>query len=398
MTIESLRVREIFDSRGESTIEVSLNNGDRRTFRAEVPSGRSRGSKEAAVLPITKLRSAEKILKRAISGKDFKSVGELDRLMIKVDGTANKSRLGGNLILGTSIAFTRALAFERKQEVWQTLQKEFFRGKINAKQPLIFSNLINGGEHADNNLDIQEYMVVVRGSSPGATVKKIISFYKTLGAALKKRYKTPLLPIGDEGGYSTNFKNNFEPIVILERLIKDLGLKNDFSIGLDAAASSFYSKGRYLFDGHKMYSDELSRLYMKYFRTCKLLLSIEDPFYEEDYGGFELVNSALRGKIVVGDDLTVTSQRLIESNARAGLINAVIIKPNQIGTVSEACQAMNTASRNGLRCIVSHRSGETEDIFIIHLARAGGVFGLKIGAPTRERILKFNEFVRVYSN
>ncbi len=399
MTVKSLTVKEVFDSRGEPTIEVELKDVNGRPFRAEVPSGKSRGSKEAAVLPMVKVKISERKARKAIVGKSFKCIQDFDSLLIKLDGTDDKSGLGGNFMLGASVAFARAASFEHGREVWQALQGEFFGGKNVARMPLIFSNLINGGAHADNDLDIQEYMVVVKGAgSPEASVAKLISFYKELGHFLKKKFRTQILPIGDEGGYSMDFKDDFEPISILEHMIARLGLGKNFSIALDAAASGFYSKGKYLFDGRKMSSDELSAVYLKYFSSSKAMFSIEDPFQEEDYGGFEMLKSELRDRLVVGDDLTVTNPRIIDKSARANLIDAVIIKPNQIGTVSEACRAVNVAHANGLKCIVSHRSGETEDAFIIHLARAAGVFGLKIGAPARERISKFNEFIRVYGS
>lgn len=399
MKVKSLTAREIFDSRGEATIEVELKDGKNNIFRAEVPSGKSRGSKEAAVLPLAKIRRSEKTLAKTIAKRDFNSVQQFDSFLIAADNTLNKSKLGGNFMVGASIAFTRALSSERKQEVWQILRKEFFGREGGYSRPFLFSNLINGGMHADNDLDIQEYMVIVSNSySPNDGVAKLIKFYKALGLFLKKEYKTSTLPIGDEGGYSINFKNNFEPISVLGRMIKHQGLSRGFSIALDAAASDFYKNGKYIFDGKRISSDKLNDLYLRYFKTAKNLLSVEDPFQEQDYYGFGLLKSELRHKLIVGDDLTVTNPYMITESARGGLVNAVIIKPNQIGTVSEACKAINAAHANGLKCIVSHRSGETEDTFIIHLAKAAEAFGLKIGSPVRERMIKFNEFMRIYGN
>ncbi|MCL4405049.1 hypothetical protein M1295_00500 [Patescibacteria group bacterium] len=399
MKIKSLETRAIFDSRGESTIEVALEAKNGSVYRAQVPSGKSRGSNEAAVLSFPRVKKAEKTLRRSISKGDFKSIQQFDRFLIKADSTANKSKLGGNFMVGSSIAFTKALAAEHKEEVWQTVHNEFFKRGSGEKRPFVFSNLINGGEHANNNLDIQEYMVVVSNKYPSEKgVSLLIRFYKELGEFLRRKFHAPFLAIGDEGGYSADFENNFEPIGILGYLIKRLKMSDQLLIALDAAASNFYHQGKYIFDGRRMSSDGLGLVYDEYFDNSTALVSIEDPFAEEDYYGFALLRTARPDRMVAGDDLTVTNPRLIAERTAAGLLaNAVIIKPNQVGTVSEACEAIKVAHANGLKCIVSHRSGETEDAFVIHLAKAAGAFGLKIGAPARERMIKFNEFTRIYN-
>ena len=395
MKIQDITVRKIFDSRGEPTIEVSLKLGN-RWFSASVPSGKSRGSREAKVFPFSEAVRVLARIRRAILKKDFSSIRALDNVLIRLDGTAKKSRLGGNLMLGISVAFARARAAAENKEVWQILRKEFFSGNSKTKIPLIFANVINGGAHADNNLDIQEYMVVARGGSVRARVENLIDFYNRLGAILRKKNSGRRVPVGDEGGYSLDFKNNFEPIAVLENLVRVRGLAKNFSLALDAAATGFYARGLYAFGGKKLTSARLAGEYARYFGKSKLLFSIEDPFAEKDAAGFSLIHKKMPGAWVVGDDLTVTNSSEIKKYAEQNAINAVIIKPNQIGTVSEAADAILAAKQCGLKTIISHRSGETEDAFIIHLAKASGADGVKIGAPTRERMIKYNELMRLY--
>ena len=393
--IQDITVKKIFDSRGEPTIEVLLKAGN-RWFSASVPSGKSRGSKEARVFSFVEAVRVLARIRRAILKKDFSSIRALDNVLIRLDGTAKKSRLGGNLMLGISVAFARARAAAENKEVWQILRKEFFSGNSKTKIPLIFANVINGGAHADNNLDIQEYMVVARGGSVRARVENLIDFYNRLGAILRKKNSGRRVPVGDEGGYSLDFKNNFEPIAVLENLVRVRGLAKNFSLALDAAATGFYARGLYAFGGKKLTSARLAGEYARYFGKSKLLFSIEDPFAEKDAAGFSLIHKKMPGAWVVGDDLTVTNSSEIKKYAEQNAINAVIIKPNQIGTVSEAADAILAAKQCGLKTIISHRSGETEDAFIIHLAKASGADGVKIGAPTRERMIKYNELMRLY--
>ncbi|MDD5547284.1 MAG: phosphopyruvate hydratase [Candidatus Pacebacteria bacterium] len=403
MKIKDIVLRQIYDSRGEETLEVDLVTGAGDSFWAQIPSGKSRGKNEASVLNFKQAQRVYKeLLEKDLIGKEFDSIKKLDKFLISWDDTKNKGKLGGNLTLGISVAFARALAFEKGMELWKLLGIEFFGGEDFDKAPMIFSNLINGGAHAENNLDIQEYMVVAGNSGKVKdSVKRLVQFYKKLEDYLKENHSVTgsrgKLAIGDEGGFSVNFKNNFEPVEILENLIRKLEVEKWFVLGLDVAASNFYKKGKYLFDGKEISADELKDIYLNYFKRSKFLYSIEDPFAEEDFGGFKkLAGEIGENKIIVGDDLTVTNPVLINKFAKEGLINCVIIKPNQIGTVMETCEAMLAAKKNKIGIIVSHRSGETNDNFIIHLARAGGADGVKIGAPVRERMGKFNELMRIY--
>jgi enolase len=398
MKVKDFAIDEIFDSRGNSTIEAGIAVGNGFAFYASVPAGKSRGSREAAVVSFAEASSA-KNLKRlaALKGKDFSNQRSFDEFLIKLDGTENKRMIGGNVMLGLSMAFARAAAASQKKELWESLQKEFF-GKAVQKvwKPVIFSNLINGGEHARNDLNIQEYMVLVetRGDMKSA-IEKLISFYRDLGEKLGTMKRISNIPIGDEGGYSLDFKNNFEPLAVLSDLVRKDGLSRTFRLGVDAAANGFSSGDAYLFDGKKVTTPKLAGIYEGYCKKAPALFSIEDPFSERDTTGFALLSKKLEGRMIVSDDLTVTNRSLIEEYAGKGLMNGVIIKPNQAGTVTETIEAVQGAHERGIRTIVSHRSGETDDVFIIHLAKAAGAYGVKIGAPTRERIFKFNELLRI---
>lgn len=399
MRIKDFAINEVFDSRGNSTIEAGIAVGDGFAFYSSVPAGKSRGSREAAVLPFAKAASAANLKRLGVMrGKDFGTQRSFDEFLIKLDGTENKRRLGGNVMLGLSMSFARAKAASERKELWESLEKEFFGGSAKGKawEPVIFSNLINGGEHAENDLDIQEYMVLVdtRGNAKPA-VKKLIAFYRALGVKLGKLKKISNLAIGDEGGYSLDFRNNLEPLAILSDLIKKEGLSASFRLGMDAAANSFHSGDGYEFDGKKVTTEKLAVIYEGYFKKIPALASIEDPFGERDARGFALLSGRLRGKIVVGDDLTVTNRKLLEKYAGEGVVNGVIVKPNQAGTVTEAAATLREARERGVKAIVSHRSGETDDVFIIHLAKAARSYGVKIGAPVRERIFKYNELLRV---
>ncbi|MGC9603327.1 MAG: hypothetical protein ABSF47_02555 [Minisyncoccia bacterium] len=398
MKIKSIEIKEILDSRGEPTIEVNVTGENNESTSAQIPSGKSRGKNEAAVLkPAEAGHVLEKTIKPNIADRNFESIGELDAFLIALDGTDNKERLGGNLILGISIAFARLMAKQQEKELWQVLNEEFFEGKKYYEKPLIFSNLINGGAHAKNNLDIQEYMVVVRPyPSYKMAIRELEDFYAKLGDFLKEKFKLEKLALGDEGGYSLKFSNNFEPIEVLSEMIEKFDITKIFSIALDCAANGFYKDGLYSFGKQKLNFMEMAEIYRVYFQTVPLLVSIEDPFAEDDHAGFKRLHSLYKNKLVVGDDLAVTNPLVIEEAVKEKLMSGVIIKPNQVGTVTETCEAMKIAHVNGLKTIVSHRSGEENDPFIIHFAKAGGAYGVKIGAPVPSRISKYIELERLY--
>ncbi|MFV1917561.1 MAG: hypothetical protein ACC618_03735 [Patescibacteria group bacterium] len=399
MNIEGITASEIPNSRGEKTIEVSVKNKS-GSFSAQLPSGKSRGKKEAVVLGA---KSAKNILKsgleKEITQKEFNTISDLDKFLIEYDGTENKSKIGGDLSLGISISFARALADEREIKLWEVLKGEFFDNTVESDPPKIFFNMINGGAHADTNLNIQEYQIVgVIGEGVTSTINELKSLYTKLGVLLSRKFGSERISFGDEQGYATDFRNNFEPLEILNELLYESVYKKEFTLGIDAAASSFYNGKNYRCDEEEINTDKLHDAYAKYFKECDSLEYIEDPFAQDDEKGFKKVFENFGNeKVLIGDDLTTTDAKLIKKYA-GNAINGVIIKPNQIGTVTETCEAMLIAEENNIQRIVSHRSGEVEDPFIIHFAKAAGAEGVKIGVPViKERISKFDELVRLYS-
>jgi len=397
MRISDITVRNIFDSRGEPTIEVGVRCGE-RTHTAQIPSGKSRGTREASVFTPAEAAASVRFLRELMCVRSFSSIAEIDAFLFSYDGTSTKTAIGGNVALGISIAATRALAEERKKEVWELMREEYFAATKEAAPPLIFSNFINGGAHAHNTLDVQEYLVIARtGTSMRETVEKLISLYRETGDYLKRIRGLKSIPIGDEGGYSLDFEDNFAPLSLLDKLIRERGFGGVWFLGIDAAASHFGGKGSYVFEGKQMDRKALAERYERYASELGSLMSFEDPFGEDDADGFSLMRRALPDRWIVGDDLTTTDAGAIRKYAEGGAINAVIIKPNQIGTVTESCKAIIAARSSGAKVIISHRSGETDDTFIIQLAKASGADGVKIGAPVKERLTKFNELMRLYA-
>jgi enolase len=395
MKIRATTIRKIYDSRGEPTIEVGVSAGGGMQFAA-VPSGKSRGRAEASVFPFEKAKaSLLKVTAKKLKGKNFDSISAFDKALLAFDPNLKKKTLGGNVALGLSVAFCRCLATEKNEAVWKTLRREFFPD-AREKIPAIYSNFINGGRHAKDNLAIQEYMVIAKTEKNiSATVERLISLHRQLGTVLGGRARKNV-PVGDEEGYQRNFRNNLAPLKALEKLIIKNKWQKQFALGLDAAASSFFLKGKYSIDGKKLSSDELQGHYRGWFRKVPLLVSLEDPFEESAWSDFAALQKIVPSKTIVGDDLTATSAARIKKAAHLKAISGVIIKPNQIGTITETCDALKTAQNHNIKTIVSHRSGETEDVFIIHLAKAAGADGLKIGAPAKERLLKFDEMVRIF--
>ncbi|MDP2704365.1 MAG: hypothetical protein Q8P01_04045 [bacterium] len=393
MKIQNIALREIFDSRGDTTLEFELEGGG-GTVRASIPAGRSKGKNEVVAVDFAKAKNVLGTLKKKLIGVSFNSIQSFDKVLLAYDSERRKEKIGGNVALGLSIAFTKLLAGEK--EPWEVVQKEFFRGQA-TKKPAIFANFIEGGAHAKNNLALQEYLVVARPkNSLKDTIQNLVELYRKLCAQIEKSHKMRKLPIGDEGGIDEQFKNNFEPIQILDKLIRSEGLEGEFGIGLDAAANHFQKGGEYTLDNKTYGREKLKKIYKTYKDKISLLYSIEDPFAENDEEGFKELQAECENLLIIGDDLTTTNPETIERSAKEKLITGVIIKPNQIGTVTETCKAIQVAKKHGLKTIISHRAGETEDVFIIQLAKAGGADGVKIGAPCRERIYKFNELLRLY--
>lgn len=393
MKIEQAEVREITDSRGRPTIEVTLGTGT-LTATASVPSGKSTGSKEAlekrdadgqGVHDVVILLRGE-VFPKLLAGT-FKNQRELDTFLIDLDGTATKERLGANGILAVSIAFAKLSARSRGLPIWQHIadSEKFF-----ISYPRLYMNVMNGGSHANFRLPFQEYIVVV-GGNPAHTYERAQSIFRTLGDII--RAEVGEVPMGDEGGYSPHFESLNRPFEILRDLIHG---EEDVSIAIDAAATEFAHGEQYELLGHSYTHADLINIYLELIRRYGVK-SIEDPFSEDDAGCFAgLLSLAPEGTLIVGDDLTVTNARVLKDiiTARAG--NALIIKPNQIGTLSEVYDTVRLAHSAGWKTIVSHRSGETEDSFIADLAVGMGAYGLKAGAPSQYvRAVKYERLVAI---
>ena len=396
MIIENVKLNKIYDSRGQETLEVILYaNGINAV--SQVPQGKSKGANEVISLEYQKAKEVlENSVKAEILSHDFGNIENFDNFLIRLDGTENKSRLGGNLMLGLSLSFARLLAQNEHKELWQILREGFFPGVKENPIPKIFANVINGGVHADNNLSFQEYMAVSQEENDAnKVVVDMLSCYEKLKSYFKQTRNIRNVPIGDEAGFSLEFKNNEEPLYVLEDIIKQNN--HNFKIALDVAASSFFKDGNYSIDGSKMNKEELLNYHSSLFEKHPLLYSIEDPFEESDFESFKNLKENISSEnLVVGDDLTTTNPKIIQKANEQNSINAVIIKANQIGTLSETARAIQKADGFNFKTIISHRSGETRDNFLMHIAKASNAYGIKIGSPKRERILKYDEFLRFY--
>jgi len=418
MNIDRIEAKSILDTRGRPTIETTLFS---RTLQAtaSVPSGKSTGSHEALELRdddggVTKaIANVNNEIATAIEERDFSSLDELDAFLIELDGTPNKSRLGANVILSVSIAAMRLYALQENIPLWKAIAKrardgkEFFESAPSAAQrnalekffpvassPRLFINMMEGGAHADFKLPFQEYLLVVEGKTSEAFPLAQEIFAK-LGEQLGAN-----IPMGDEGGYAPTFDTLEKPFEILASLITE---HTNVSIAIDAAASELFNNGSYQFLGKSYSPDELATIYRELVERFSLH-SIEDPFAENAGTDFAKLTAALNSPstplwattLVVGDDLTVTNNSRIKDAARDKEINAVIIKPNQIGTVKEALEAVQETYAAGFKAVASHRSGETNDSFIADFAYGIGAHGLKAGGFAQpERLVKYERLLAI---
>jgi enolase len=405
--ITEVVAREILDSRGNPTIEVDVALEDGAFGRAAVPSGASTGSREALELRdkdakrfggkgVSKaVANVEKVIGPAISGLDAMNQVFIDNAMIEMDGTPTKSKLGANAMLAVSMAVARAAAESLGMPLYRYL------GGVNTKDlPVPLMNVVNGGAHADNNVDVQEFMIAPVGAETFAEAYRMGSeCYHALKGVLKKRGLATA--VGDEGGFAPNLKSNEEALEALVSAIEAAGYKpgRDVVLALDVAASGLYDKGKYVLAAEKKAkksSEELCALYESWVRKYPIV-SIEDGMAEEDWEGWKHLTDALGKKIqIVGDDVFVTNPSIVAEGIRRGIANSVLIKLNQIGTVTETLDCVQMALRAGYSCVVSHRSGETEDSFIADLVVAQNLGQIKTGAPCRaERTAKYNQLVRI---
>jgi enolase len=403
-TIEGIVAREILDSRGNPTVEVEVGLDDGTIARAAVPSGASTGAFEAIELRDgDKGRYLGKGVEKAVANIEDKIVDELigyeaseqriiDGKMLDIDGTADKSELGANAILGVSLAIAKAAAASAGLSLFRYL------GGPNAHLlPVPMMNIINGGSHADSNVDVQEFMIAPIGAP---TFKEALrtgaEVYHALKSVLKKKGLSTGL--GDEGGFAPNLPTNAAALDLIAEAVEAAGfnLGTDIVLAMDVAATEFFKDGAYLFEGSPKSTEEMINYYAKLAETYPIV-SIEDPLDEEDWAGWSAMTAQLGGKLqIVGDDLFVTNPTRIARGITEGAANAVLVKVNQIGSLTETLDAVDMAHRAGFRTMMSHRSGETEDTTISDLAVAVGSGQIKTGAPARsDRVAKYNQLLRI---
>jgi enolase 1/2/3 len=405
--IIDIYAREILDSRGNPTVEVEVYLESGAMGRADVPSGASTGEREALELRdgdkgrylgkgvLKAVENVNEIIAEALIGWEASDQAGIDRKLLELDGTDFKSNLGANALLGVSLACAKAAAEDSGLPLYQYL------GGTNAKElPLPMMNIINGGEHADNNVDIQEFMIMPAGAASFKEALRIgAEIFHSLKKVLQKRGCNTA--VGDEGGFAPDLKSNEEALEVIMEAIKAAGYKpgEDVLLALDVAASELYNDGKYTFANEKQplktaaevvafYEDLVSRY---------PIISIEDGLAENDWDGWKLMTERLGKQIqIVGDDLFVTNTKILKEGIEKGIANSILIKVNQIGTLTETLEAIETAKRAGYTCVISHRSGETEDTTISDLAVATNAGQIKTGSLCRtDRICKYNQLLRI---
>jgi enolase len=400
--------REILDSRGNPTVEAEVFLADGNMGRAAVPSGASTGEHEAVELrdgdksrylgkgTLQAVSHVNGEIAKALHGKDASHQSEIDHTMIALDGTANKSRLGANAILAVSMAAARAAAAAQRTTLYRYI------GGVSASiLPVPMMNIINGGAHADNSVDAQEFMIAPFGATKFSEALRMgVEVFHTLKKVLsKKGYSTA---VGDEGGFAPMLKSNDEALECVLEAITQAGYQPGEQIGicLDPAASEFYQDGKYVFkksDKSQRTSEQMVEFWANWVRQYPAILSIEDGMAEDDWAGWKLMTDTLGDKIqIVGDDLFVTNVTRLKRGIDEGIANAILIKVNQIGTLTETLDTMQMAAAAGYTSVVSHRSGETEDPFIADLVVAMGAGQIKTGSASRtDRIAKYNQLLRI---
>jgi len=407
--IVSIRAREVLDSRGNPTVEADVILESGALGRAIVPSGASTGEHEAVELRdgdkshyggkgvLQAVANVETVIAPELEGMDASNQRLIDQTMIALDGTPNKGKLGANAILAVSMATARAVA--------QTLEIPLYRylGGVNASVlPTPMLNVLNGGAHADNNVDFQEFMIMPVGAeSFSEALRWSAETFHTLRGVLKKKgYNTS---VGDEGGFAPSLKSNSEAIEVILEAIELAGYRpgEQISIALDPASSEFYNKetGKYIFkksDKRELSSEEMVAFYDNWTRQYPIV-SLEDGLAEDDWAGWKILTDKLGGRIqIVGDDIFVTNIKRLQRGIEEGVANSILIKLNQIGTITETLEAIELGSRYGYTSVISHRSGESEDTFIADLAVATGVGQIKTGSVSRtDRIAKYNQLLRI---
>lgn len=401
--IDTVHAREILDSRGNPTVEVEVLLEDGTNARAAVPSGASTGAFEASELRDGGKRYLGKGVQKAVdfvndeiapavTGYDAQDQRFVDQEMLDLDGTKNKSRLGANAILGVSLAVARAAA--------ESADLSFFRyigGPTAHTLPVPMMNILNGGAHADTNVDVQEFMIAPIGAETfRESLRWGAEIYHNLKSVLKKRGLAT--SVGDEGGFAPNLDSNRAALDLIIEAIEGAGFKpgKEIALAMDVAATEFYKDGKYSFEGKQKSAEEMIAYYTELVNAYPIV-SIEDPLDEDDWDGWTTMTNQLGSRIqIVGDDLFVTNPERLAKGIKHGSANAMLVKVNQIGTLTETLDAVSLAHRNGYRTMMSHRSGETEDTTIADLAVALECGQIKTGAPARtERVAKYNQLLRI---
>jgi enolase len=402
-SIEAIGAREILDSRGNPTVEVEVALDDGTFARAAVPSGASTGQFEAAELRdgdtryggkgvLKAVDNVEEVIAPELIGFEASEQRLIDQALLDLDATPNKSKLGANALLGVSLAVAKAAASSADLPLFR------YVGGPNAYLlPVPMMNILNGGAHADSNVDIQEFMIAPIGASTfSEALRQGTEVYHSLKSVLKKQGLATGL--GDEGGFAPNLSSNRAALDLIVEAISATGLTVgvDVALALDVASSEFHKDGAYVFEGHNKTSEQMTDYYAELVASYPIV-SIEDPLDEQDWSGYEALTARLGSTVqIVGDDLFVTNPERLADGIARGAANALLVKVNQIGTLTETLDAVDLAHRNGYRCMMSHRSGETEDTTIADLAVATNCGQIKTGAPARsERVAKYNQLLRI---
>ncbi len=407
--IKKIKAREILDSRGNPTVEVDIILSDGTIGRAAVPSGASTGTHEALELRDNNssrylgkgvkkaIENIEKVIAPEIVGNNSQEQEKIDRIMVELDGTENKKNLGANAILAVSLANARASALSLKLPLYQYLRQCYHLPLTTYHLPLPLMNILNGGKHADNNLEFQELMIIPAGAKQFSEALRMGAeiFHRLKKILLEKKYSTG---VGDEGGFAPFLSSNEEGLDLILKAIELAGYRagKEIYLGIDAAASEFYIDGRYQFANKKNTSQEMVKIYTDLIKKYPLIY-LEDGLSEDDWPGWKFLTEQLKEKInLVGDDLFVTNLKRLEKGIKEGIANAILIKLNQIGSLTETVEVIKFAKKNGYQTIISHRSGETEDTFIADLAVAFNCGWFKTGSLSRsERLAKYNQLLRI---
>lgn len=401
MNIHDIVITVIKDSRGADTLEAEMsrdNNGQIVSVKASVPSGKSTGTYESAVVEPTAAVALFAGIKQGILDKEFGNQKEFDDFLIALDGTENKSKLGGNLILALSHAFARLKANEEGKELYQYIRDNSGLEIVGDRMvKFAIFNVINGGMHANNKLDFQEFQVIPTVGDFTEAYRIGKEYYEKLGEAVRQKFGAENVTLGDEAGYSAPFASNEEAIVLMKSVIA--AGNYPMRIGIDAAATSYFKDGGYMVEDRRLSSQELLGMYYDLIFRYNII-SFEDPFEENAFDDFKLLYSRLnQGGLdtrVITDDLTTTNPKRFEKAIEEQVGNAILVKPNQIGTLSETLRVVRMAYSNNWKVVISHRSGETMDDFIADLAVGVGAWALKSGAPGKpERTAKYDRVIAI---